>query len=83
MAAKNKILQAVVEIAGNVSPTLASSIQDTIGKLDKLNVKALAVGAGVAGGVAVACKAIFSAGKYLVNLGTRFDDVEEIGRAHV
>lgn len=77
MAAKNKILQAVVEIAGNVSPTLASSIQDTIGKLDKLNVKALAVGAGVAGGVAVACKAIYSAGKYLVNLGTRFDDVED------
>lgn len=77
MAAKNKILQAVVEIAGNVSPTLASSIQDTVGKLDKLNVKALAVGASVAGGVAVACKAIFAAGKYLTKLGTQFDEVED------
>lgn len=77
MAVKNKILQAVVEIAGNVSPTLASSIQDTIGKLDKVNLKALAVAGAVAGGIAVAVKGVYKAGKYLVNLGTQFDDVED------
>ena len=77
MAAKNKILQAVVEIAGNVSPTLASSIQGTIGQLDKLNLKALATAGAIAGGVAATVKAVYKAGKYLVNLGTQFDDAED------
>ena len=38
--AKNKILQAVVEIAGSVSPTLSKAVEETAGKLDKVNLKA-------------------------------------------
>lgn len=64
--AKSKTLQAVVEIAGTLSPTLASSIGEVTDKLGGINVKALAVGAAV-GGIAVATtKAVFEAGKALV-----------------
>lgn len=70
---KGKTLQAIVEIAGNISPTLGKSIGDVTGKLGKVNVKALAVGA-AAGGIAVATtKAVFKAGKALENLGAEFD----------
>lgn len=66
--AKSKTLQAVVEIAGTLSPTLASSIGEVTDKLGGINVKALAVGAAV-GGIAVATtKAVFEAGKALVDL---------------
>lgn len=71
--AKSKTLQAVVEIAGTLSPTLASSIGEVTDKLGGINVKALAVGAAV-GGIAVATtKAVFEAGKALVDLGGEFD----------
>lgn len=77
MAVKNKILQTVVEIAGNVSPTLGSSVQDVLKQLDKVNVKALAIGGAVAGGCVAAAKLAYKAGKYLVGLGTQFDDAQD------
>lgn len=74
--AKSKALQAVVEIAGSISPTLGKSIEEATGKLGGLNVKALAVGAAV-GGIAVATgKAVVDAGKYLVDLGGQFKEAE-------
>ena len=70
---KNKVLQAIVEIAGNVSPTLQKAVSDTCGKLDKVNLKAVAIaGAAAAGAVAIG-KAAIDAGKYLVDLGSQFD----------
>lgn len=71
--ANSKTLQAIVEIAGTLSPTLASSIDGVTDKLGGINVKALAVGAAV-GGIAVATtKAVFDASKALVDLGSDFD----------
>lgn len=67
--AKNKILQAVVSFAGTIDPTLGKAMEEVSGHLDKVNWKAVAVGAAV-GGVAVATgKAVASAGKYLADLG--------------
>lgn len=71
--AKGKALQAIVEIAGSISPTLGKSIEEATGKLDGLNLKAIAVGAAV-GGIAVATgKAIIEAGAYLADLGDEYN----------
>ncbi len=71
--AKNKILQTIIQIAGEISPTLGKTIEDATDKLGGLNLKALAVGAAV-GGIAVATgKAVMEAGKYLTDLGSQFD----------
>lgn len=68
-----KVLQAIVEIAGTVSPTLQKSVSDTCEKLGKVNLKAAAIaGAAAAGAVAIG-KAAIEAGKYLVDLGSQFD----------
>ena len=75
--AQSKALQAIVEIAGSISPPLGKSIEEATGKLGGLNLKALAVGAAV-GGIAVATgKAVFEAGEYLVELGGRFDEATD------
>lgn len=75
--AKSKTLQAVVEIAGTLSPTLGKSIEQATGKLDGINVKALAVGAAV-GGIAIATgAAVVKAGKYLTDLGGQFDEAAD------
>ena len=75
--AQSKALQAIVEIAGSISPTLGKSIEEATGKLGGLNLKALAVGAAV-GGIAVATgKAVFEAGEYLVELGSQFDEATD------
>jgi hypothetical protein len=73
--ATNKVLQAIVEIAGSVSPTLASAVNDTCSKLEKVNLKAVAVGAAAAAGAVAVGKAAIDAGKYLVDLGSQFDSV--------
>lgn len=75
--AKSKILQAVVEIAGTISPTLSKSIEEATDKLGGINVKALAVGAAV-GGIAIATgSAVIKAGEYLTDLGGQFDGVTD------
>lgn len=75
--ATNKVLQAIVEIAGSVSPTLASAVNDTCSKLEKVNLKAVAVGAAAAAGAVAVGKAAIDAGKYLVDLGSQFDSVTD------
>jgi len=75
--AKSKTLQAIVEIAGTISPTLGKSIEEATRKLEGINVKALAVGAAV-GGIAIATgKAVMKAGQYLTDLGGRFDEATD------
>ena len=71
MAGKNKIMQAVVSFAGTIDPSLGKAMDNVAGHLDKVNWKAVAVGAAV-GGIAVATgKAVVEAGKYLAELGGR------------
>lgn len=71
--AKNKMLQAVVSLAGTIDPSLGKALDDVIGKLEKVNWKAVTVG-GAVGGIAVATgKAVVEAGKYLADLGNEYN----------
>lgn len=77
MAGKGKELQAVVNLAGSIDPSLGKAIESAQNKISGLNVKALAVGAAV-GGIAVAIgKAVVEAGKYLKDLGSQFDEAAD------
>ena len=77
MAGKGKVLQAVVNLAGSIDPSLGKAIESAQKKISGLNVKALAVGAAV-GGIAVATgKAVVEAGKYLKDLGSQFDEAAD------
>lgn len=77
MAGKEKELQAVVNLAGSIDPSLGKAIESAQKKISGLNVKALAVGAAV-GGIAVATgKAVVEAGKYLKDLGSQFDEAAD------
>ena len=77
MAGKGKALQAVVNLAGSIDPSLGKAIESAQKKISGLNVKALAVGAAV-GGIAVATgKAVVEAGKYLKDLGSQFDEAAD------
>lgn len=74
MASKNNMLSAIVDLAGNVDPSLGKAVKEATSYLDSINLKAVAVGAAV-GTIAVATgKAVLDAGKYLYNLGADFDD---------
>ena len=73
MAGKNKIMQAVVSFAGTIDPSLGKAMDNVARHLDKVNWKAVAVGAAV-GGIAVATgKAVVEAGKYLAELGDDYN----------
>ena len=73
MAGKNKIMQAVVSFAGTIDPSLGKAMDNVAGHLDKVNWKAVAVGAAV-GGIAVATgKAVVEAGKYLAERGDDYN----------
>lgn len=77
MAGKGKELQAVVNLAGSIDPSLGKAIESAQKKISGLNAKALAVGAAV-GGIAVATgKAVVEAGKYLKDLGSQFDEAAD------
>lgn len=71
-----KKMQAVVEIAGNIDPSLGKAIDGATKQLGGINWKAVAVGAAV-GGIAIATgKAVMEAGKYLKDLGGQFEQAE-------
>ena len=71
--AKNKMLQAVVSLAGTIDPSLGKALDDVIGKLEKVNWKAVTV-SGAVGGITVATgKAVVEAGKYLADLGNEYN----------
>lgn len=75
--ANEKTMQAVVNLAGSIDPSLGKAIEQAQKKISGLNVKALAVGAAV-GGIAVATgKAVVEAGKYMKDLGASFDDAAD------
>ena len=71
--AKGKILQTIVDISGEISPTLGKTLDGVMDKLDGVNVKALAVG-GAATGIAVGIgAAVVEATKYLAELGDAYN----------
>lgn len=71
--AKGKVLQAVVDIAGSIDPSLGKAIDGATKQISGMNLKAISIGTAV-GGIAVATgKAVWEAGKYLKNLGASFD----------
>ena len=75
--ANGKTMQAVVNLAGSIDPSLGKAIEQAQKKISGLNVKALDVGAAV-GGIAVATgKAVVEAGKYMKDLGASFDDAAD------
>lgn len=64
--ANGKTMQAVVNLAGSIDPSLGKAIEQAQKKISGLNVKALAVG-----------KAFVEAGKYMKDLGASFDDAAD------
>ena len=71
--AKGKVLQTIVDIAGEISPTLGKSLGTVSEKLDGVNMKAVAAGAAV-GAIAVGtAKAVIEATKYLTKLGDEYN----------
>ncbi|NLH01184.1 MAG: phage tail tape measure protein [Clostridiales bacterium] len=71
--AKGKVLQTVINISGEISPTLGKSLDAVTKRMEGLNGKGLAVGAAI-GTVAIGTGiAVAKAGKYLLELGTSFD----------
>ena len=71
--AKGKVLQTIIDIAGEISPTLGKSLGTVGEKLDGVNGKAVAAGAAV-GAIAVAtAKAVWDATKYLAELGDAYN----------
>lgn len=70
---KGKVLQTIIDIAGEISPTLGKSIEAVTDKLEGVNMKALAAGAAV-GGIAIATgKAVIEGTKYLADLGDAYN----------
>ena len=66
--ANGKTMQAVVNLAGSIDPSLGKAIEQAQKKISGLNVKALAVATG---------KAVVEAGKYMKDLGASFDDAAD------
>lgn len=68
-----KVLTTVVSIAGEISPTLGSSIEELQKKFEGVNLKAVALGASI-GAIAVGtAAAVAKAGTYLAKLGDEFN----------
>ena len=71
--AKGKVLQTIIDISGEISPTLGKSLKSVEKSLEGVNVKALAVGASIAGIAIGTGVAVVKAGKYLANLGDDYN----------
>lgn len=71
--AKNKILEAVVNLAGTVDPSLGKVVDEAVGFLESINLKAVAVGAAVGVIATSTFAAVKDAGIYLKDLGEQFD----------
>lgn len=70
---KGKVLQTIIDISGEISPTLGKSLDEVTSKLEGAQGKALATGAAI-GGIAVATgAAVIKAGKYLAELGDAYN----------
>lgn len=66
--ANGKVMQATVNLAGSIDPSLGKAIEQAQEKI-----RALAVGAAMSGIAIATGKAVIEAGKYLKDLGAEFD----------
>jgi len=73
MSGKGKVLETVVKVCGELSPTLGKSMKEATKSLDGINFKAIGIGAAFVGGAGLAVKAIVDVTKSLNNLGKEFD----------
>jgi phage-related minor tail protein len=71
--AESKKLQAIVELAGAIDPSLEKTIKNAQKSIGGLNLKAAAIGTAFVAGTALAIKAAVDMGKALYNLGSEFD----------
>lgn len=71
--AKGKVLQTIIDIAGEISPTLGKSLDSVADKIDGVNVKAVAAGAAVGAIALGTAKAVMEATKYLAKLGDAYN----------
>lgn len=72
--ANGKVLQTIIDISGEISPTLGKSLGAVTKKLEGVNVKALAAGAAIGGIAAGTAVMVGKTVKYLTNLGSEFDN---------
>lgn len=70
---KGKVLQTIVDISGEISPTLGKTLDGVMEQLEGVNVKALAAGGAIAGIAVATGAALVKATKYLANLGDSFN----------
>ena len=71
--AKGKVLDTVVSISGEISPTLGKTLDDVIKQLGGVNTAALAASAAVVGIGAAAVAGVAKAGKVLISLGDEYN----------
>lgn len=71
--AKGKVLQTIIDISGEISPTLGKSLDEVSKHLEGVNIKAVAVGAAITGIAVGTGAAVAKAGKYLAKLGDEYN----------
>lgn len=71
--AKGKVLSTVINIAGEISPTLGKAIDGVVKQLDGVNVKAIGVSASIAAIGTGAIVGVAKAGKALAELGDSYN----------
>lgn len=71
--AKNKIMTTIVNMAGNVDPSVQKAFREVESRLEGMNGKAIAVGASVAAAGAGITVGAVHAGKALINMGDAYN----------
>lgn len=71
--AKGKVLQTIIDISGEISPTLGKSLASVTKQLEGVNMKALAAGAAISGIAAGTAVAVGKSVKYLADLGDQYN----------
>jgi TP901 family phage tail tape measure protein len=71
--AKSKILQAVVDIAGTINPSLGKAADQAVKVVDKIGLKNIAIGAAVSGAMVAVGKSVYSFAKESVQSAIQFE----------
>lgn len=71
--AKGKVLQTIIDISGEISPSLGKSLDSVTKQLEGVNLQALAVGAAIGGIAAGTAIAVGKSVKYLADLGDQYN----------
>ena len=71
--ANGKVLQTIIDISGEISPTLGKSLKVVTKKLEGVNLKAVAAGAAIGGIAAGTAVMVGKTVKYLAKLGDEYN----------